>query len=106
VDRLVSTAEVEAAGITIGAHHVSAVAEVPYGAHPTSCYPAYAYDRQHLKEYVKAATAGQEQADAYLERYVYGTPSEEAYRKLVGDERLEALASYTSSVEAWKELFS
>ena len=106
VDRLVSTAEVEAAGITIPAHLVSAVAEVPYGAHPTSCYPGYAYDRAHLKEYVKAATAGQEQADAYLERYVHGCPTEEAYRKLVGPDRLEALGSYTDSVEAWKELFS
>ncbi|MGH9008597.1 MAG: CoA transferase subunit A, partial [Acidimicrobiia bacterium] len=34
VDRLVSTAEVAAAGITIPAHLVAAVAEVPYGAHP------------------------------------------------------------------------
>lgn len=106
VDRLVSTAEVEAAGVTIAAHLVSAVAEVPYGAHPTSCYPGYAYDRPHLKEYVRAATAGREQVDAYLERYVHGTPSEEAYRKLVGDERLAALGSYGESVEAWKELFA
>jgi glutaconate CoA-transferase, subunit A len=106
VDRLVSTAEVEAAGVTIPAHLVSAVAEVPYGAHPASSYPGYAYDRAHMKEYVKAATTGQEQADAYLATYVYGTPSEEAYRKLIGDERLERLTGYTESTEAWKELFS
>jgi glutaconate CoA-transferase subunit A len=106
VDRLVTTAEVEAAGVTIPAHLVSAVAEVPYGAHPASSYPGYAYDRAHMKDYVKAATAGQEQADAYLATYVYGTPSEEAYRKLIGDERLERLTGYTESTEAWKELFS
>jgi glutaconate CoA-transferase subunit A len=106
VDRLVSTAEVEAAGVTIPAHLVSAVAEVPYGAHPASCYPGYAYDRAHLKEYVKAATAGQEQADGYLATYVHGTPSEEAYRKLIGDERLARLAGYTESDQAWKELFA
>ena len=106
VDRLVSTAEVEAAGVTVPAHLVSAVAEVPYGAHPTSCYPGYAYDRAHLKEYVKAAGAGQAQADAYLDRWVHGAPTEEAYRKLVGADRLAALGSYTESVDAWKELFA
>ena len=37
-----------AAGITIPGHLVAAVAEVPFGAHPSSCYPRYAYDRDHL----------------------------------------------------------
>src|SRR5258707_6770384 len=37
---------------------VEAVVEVPYGAHPTSCYPFYAYDRAHLAEYYSAAQAG------------------------------------------------
>lgn len=106
VDRLVSTAEVLAAGVTIGAHLVATITEVPYGAHPASCYPGYAYDREHLREYVRAASAGQDQVDAYLERYVHGAPSEEAYRKLIGPDRLEALAGYSESVEAWKELFS
>lgn len=106
VDRLVSTAEVEAAGITIPAHLVSTVTEVPYGAHPASCYPGYAYDRPHLKEYVDAATAGQEEVDRYLATYVTGAPTEEAYRKLIGPDRLSALGGYTESVDAWKELFS
>lgn len=106
VDRLVSTAEVAAAGITIAAHHVSTITEVPYGAHPASCYPGYSYDRPHLKEYVDAATAGQEEVDRYLATYVAGTPTEEAYRKLIGPDRLSALGGYTESTDAWKELFA
>jgi glutaconate CoA-transferase subunit A len=106
VDRLVSTAEVEAAGITIPAHLVSTVTEVPFGAHPASCYPGYAYDRPHMKEYVDAATAGQEAADAYIARYVHGAPTEEAYRKLIGVDRLAALGGWTASTDAWKELFA
>ena len=105
VDRLASTDEVAAAGITIPAHLVAAVAEVPYGAHPTSCYPGYAYDRTHLVEYVDAAQPGGEALSAYLERYVTGAPTEEAYRKLIGEERLAALGRWSDSTEAWKELF-
>ena len=105
VDRLASTDEVAAAGITIPAHLVAAVAEVPYGAHPTSCYPGYAYDRTHLVEYIGAAQPGGEALSAYLERYVTGAPTEEAYRKLIGEERLAALGRWSDSTEAWKELF-
>jgi glutaconate CoA-transferase subunit A len=105
VDRLASIDEVAAAGITIPAHLVAAVAEVPYGAHPTSCYPGYAYDRAHLAEYVGAAQRGGEGLSRYLERYVTGAPTEEAYRKLIGEERLAALGRWSESTEAWKELF-
>ncbi len=58
VDEVVSTEEVARSGVTIPAHLVAAVAEVPYGAHPSSCYPRYAYDRDHLREYVSAAESG------------------------------------------------
>ena len=100
VDRIVSTDEVVAAGVTIPAHVVAAVAEVPFGAHPSSCYPGYAYDRPHLAEYVAAATAGTDAVAAYVERYVL--PGEDAYRALVAPERL---TSWSTSDEAWMELF-
>jgi glutaconate CoA-transferase subunit A len=104
VDELVSTGEVSAAGITIPAHLVAAVAVVPYGAHPSSCYPRYAYDRTHLREYVAAAAAGPEELEEYLAAYVTG--SEESYRAAVGAERLAALASWPESTRAWQELFT
>jgi glutaconate CoA-transferase, subunit A len=105
VDRVASAERVAEEGITVPAHLVAAVAEVPYGAHPTSCYPGYAYDRPHLAEYVRAATAGGDDLAAYLDRYVTGAPTEEAYRKLMGEDRLGALARWSESTEAWKELF-
>jgi len=104
VERLVSTAMVAAAGITIPAHLVSAVIEVPYGAHPASCYPDYAYDRAHLVEYTSAARSDDGVA-RYLTRYVAGAPTEEIYRKLIGDEQLDALRRWSESTEAWKDLF-
>ena len=70
VDELVSTDEVTAAGVTIPAHLVAAVTEVPYGAHPSSCYPRYGYDRAHLREYVSAAQSGPDDLEKYLAAYV------------------------------------
>jgi glutaconate CoA-transferase subunit A len=105
VETIVSTEEVTAAGVTIPGHLVAAVAEVPYGAHPTSCYPRYAYDRDHLAEYVAAATAGGADLAGYLDRYVTGAPTEEAYRKVVGTDRLGRLGDWSVSTEEWKGLF-
>jgi glutaconate CoA-transferase, subunit A len=51
---------------TIPAHLVAAVVEAPFGAHPTSSYPRYAYDRDHLGEYLSAAQGGPEDLEKYL----------------------------------------
>lgn len=105
VDRLAGFEEVERAGVTVPAHLVAAVAEVPWGAHPSSCYPGYAYDRPHLATYVAAAAAGGEALADYLDTYVTGVPDEEAYRKVVGEDRLVALGTWSRSTAAWKEVF-
>lgn len=105
VERIIGFEEMRTTGITIPGYLVAAVAEVPYGAHPTSCYPDYAYDRQHLAEYVKAATAGGDALSDYLDTYVTGG-DEDAYRKQVGDERLAKLGTWSKSTDAWKELFA
>lgn len=106
VDRIGSTEEVVAAGVTIPGHLVQAITEVPYGAHPSSCYPGYAYDRPHLAEYVRRASAGGDELAGYLDRFVTGTPTEAAYRKLVGEDRLARLGRWSESVEAWRGLFA
>jgi glutaconate CoA-transferase subunit A len=103
VDELVSTEEVVLAGVTIPAHLVAAVAEVPYGAHPSSCYPRYGYDRGHLREYLSAAEAGPGCLEKYLATYVQG--SEEDYRDAVGPDRLGMLAGWSQSVTGWQEIF-
>jgi len=103
VDELVSTEEVVLAGVTIPAHLVAAVAEVPYGAHPSSCYPRYAYDRGHLRDYLAAAESGPGGLEKYLATYVQG--SEEDYRDAVGPDRLGVLAGWSQSVTEWQEIF-
>ena len=104
VDEVVSTDEVVAAGVTIPAHLVAAVAEVPYGAHPSSCYPRYAYDRAHLREYVTASQSGPDGLEKYLTSYVGET--EESYRAAVGEDRLAVLTTWSRSNAAWQELFA
>lgn len=103
VDEIVSTDEVTASGVTIPAHLVAAVAEVPFGAHPTSCYPRYAYDRGHLREYVTAAQSGPDGLEKYFHAYLSG--SEDHYRELVGADRLTELTRWSQSASAWQELF-
>jgi glutaconate CoA-transferase, subunit A len=103
VDELVSTDEVTAAGVTIPAHLVAAVVEAPFGAHPTSCYPRYAYDREHLREYLAAAQSGPGGLEKYLASYVNG--SEEGYRAAVGAGRLATLTTWSQSTATWQELF-
>lgn len=105
VDRVVSTDEVVAAGVTIPAHLVAAVVEVPFGAHPCSSYPNYAYDRAHLSEYVQAAQAGADGLESYLRKYLHDARSEEDYRAVIGDERFAELTAWHESTEDWKELF-
>lgn len=100
VDRLGSADEVAEAGIVIPAHLVAAVAEVPFGAHPSSCYPGYAYDRDHLATYIEAAAAGGADLQGYLDCYVYA--GEDAYRREVAAERL---TQWSNSVDEWQELF-
>jgi glutaconate CoA-transferase, subunit A len=103
VDELVSTEEVVRSGVTIPAHLVAAVTEVPFGAHPSSCYPRYAYDRDHLREYLTAAQAGAGDLEKYVATYVLG--SEENYRETIGADRLNVLAGWSQSVAAWQEVF-
>jgi glutaconate CoA-transferase subunit A len=104
VDELVSTEQVAASGVTIPGHLVAAVAVAPFGAHPTSCYPRYAYDRSHLREYVTAAQSGAAGLEKYLEVYVRG--GEEGYLELIGADRLTKLAGWSRSTAAWQELFT
>jgi glutaconate CoA-transferase subunit A len=105
VDRLVPTAEVVAAGVTVPAHLVAAVVEVPFGAHPAASYPNYAYDRRHLSEYVSAAQAGDEELGGYLKTYVRGLSSEDEYREIIGAGQLDRLTTWSQSTDGWTELF-
>jgi glutaconate CoA-transferase subunit A len=107
VEKLVSTAELAAKGATIPYFYVTAVAEVPYGAHPTACYPFYAYDRAHTAEYYRLAREGATAfRDRYLQTYVDACPSHDDYLAAIGGtEALARLASWQDGEEAWRRLY-
>lgn len=103
VERIAPAAEVADAGIVLPHFSVAAVAEVPCGAHPTSCYPAYTYDRAHVGTWVAAAGDDARVRD-YLAEYV--GDSEDDYRQAVGAQRFDELREWSDSDERWKELLT
>jgi len=107
-EEVVSEEEMKRIGPNVPYYETTAVAEVPFGAHPTSCYPHYAYDRKHISGYMKAAAKGPDGfREEYLDKYVFGVNSNEEYLELIGGEETKRrLASWKDGVEAWKELFT
>ena len=84
VDRLVSPDELRRMGKpVIARYRIEHLVELPYGAHPTSCWPFYAHDMRHLLEYAEAAQT-EAGLDAYLERYVFGPAGHESYLEEIG----------------------
>lgn len=62
---------------------VDAVVEAPFGAYPGECYGRYETDFAHLDAYAAAIAAkGLDGAREYLERYVLGPATHEAYLAL------------------------
>ena len=72
---------------------VDAVVLAPYGAHPTACPYFYDYDPAHLNHY-KAIAKDDETWAAYLEEWVYGVESSDAYLE-VGGAQLARIRSNT-----------
>ncbi|HUV24646.1 MAG TPA: CoA-transferase [Methanomassiliicoccales archaeon] len=106
-EEVVSEEEMKKIGPNIPYYETTAVVELPYGAHPTSCYPHYVYDREYISNYMKASREGPEAfKEKYLDKYVYGVESHEEYVKLIGEERFARLASWKESKERWMELFT
>lgn len=69
---------------------VDAIVKVPYGSHPTACYAFYDYDAKHLNLYKKVAEDDGE-FGKYLEDWVYGVSSHEAYLEKVGVTALQRI---------------
>ena len=69
--------------VRIPAGRVSMVVHQPYGAHPTSLYGVYDYDREHLTEYASMARTPDGMQE-YLDRYVRGVKDFSAYLEAVG----------------------
>ncbi len=67
---------------------VRGVALAPYGAHPTSCAPAYGMDIGHMREYSAAAKGAWA---AYLGRYVIGKDLDAYVAEVGGAAAIDAL---------------
>ena len=108
IEKLLPTDELRTMEPNIPYFWIESVVEAPYGAHPTSCYPFYAYDRAHLTEYYKAAEAGQDTfANEYLARYVFGPATHDEYISRIGGQtKREVLESWKDGDDAWRALFT
>ncbi|MFP4170425.1 MAG: CoA transferase subunit A [Methanomassiliicoccales archaeon] len=95
-------------GPTIPYYETTAVVELPWGAHPTSCYPHHVYDREHISKYVQISREGPEAfKEKYLDKFVYGVKTHQDYLEAIGgQERMDRLASWKESNERWQELFT
>jgi glutaconate CoA-transferase subunit A len=68
---------------------VDAVVEAPWGAYPHECYGLYEADLEHIDAYARqVARGGTEAVRAYLDEYVYGPETFEAYLDRFGAGRL------------------
>jgi acyl CoA:acetate/3-ketoacid CoA transferase alpha subunit len=73
----------------IQAHRVEAVIHQPFGAYPTAVYGSYDYDAEHLRLYVGHSKKGR--IDGYLDTFVRGQASHQAFLEKACGSRLDAL---------------
>lgn len=108
VEEIISEEKMKELNPELPGYHVDALMHIPFGAHPTSCYPNYVYDREHISEYVENAKKGQDVfTEEYLEKYVYGVKNHEEYLLLIGGiEKMKKLQNYQESISNWKEAFN
>jgi len=107
VEQIISHEELAQKGVTIPYFYVTAISEVPYGAHPTSCYPSYAYDREHTTCYYQAAKPGAVSfRENYLNPFVYDCKDNDAYIEAIGGKaRLADLEQWDAGMEQWMKLY-
>ena len=73
---------------------VDAVVEQPWGAYPTSTYPYYEHDEEHLRHYQAVARPGGDAYREYLQEFIYGCATFDDYiEKAAGIKRLNQLRS-------------
>ncbi len=108
VEKIISEGELRELEPELPNFHVDAVVEIPFGAHPTSCYPNYTYDREHIANYIKFAQQGEKAfKEKYLDVFVFGVKNNDEYLKLIGGlSKLEKLKGWNRSVAEWKEAFT
>jgi glutaconate CoA-transferase subunit A len=106
VEEVIPRDEMKKIGSTIPYYLVAAIVELPLGAHPTSCYPIYTYDRAHIDLYVKLAQRGGVAfRSRYMDKFVYRSKSHAEYLEAIGGEdKRRELSRWNESHQCWLEL--
>ena len=85
VEEIVDNAEIRRTPLHTGIPYfkVDAVVHVPFGAHPCSLFPNYAFDRKFFECYASESRTG-EGTKAFLERFVLGPETQAEYLQRAG----------------------
>jgi glutaconate CoA-transferase, subunit A len=99
VEQIVSNEEIKRDPLKTAVPGADGIIRARFGSHPYASPGHYTEDRDHIKEYVRAATAWAKDADrgpleAYLARYVLEPADHVAYLERVGLRKLLALNEY------------
>lgn len=107
VEKILTCEELAAMGVTIPYFYVTAVSEVAWGAHPTSCYPFYAYDRNHTALYYRLASEGPETfLEYYLKPFVLNCADHDVYLAILnGEQSLARLKNWDKGPDQWMALY-
>jgi acyl CoA:acetate/3-ketoacid CoA transferase alpha subunit/acyl CoA:acetate/3-ketoacid CoA transferase beta subunit len=105
VERIVDDLEGLGHRVRVPSHRVLAVVEAPYGAHPGGCYapglPVRSYGEDIAHWSAAADLAAQGAFDRYVDEWVRGPTTHEAYLDHVGAERLLWLEGRSDPM-SWK----
>jgi glutaconate CoA-transferase subunit A len=99
VEQIVSNEEIKRDPLRTVVPGADGIIRARFGSHPYASPGNYTEDREHIKEYVRAATAWAKDADrgpleAYLTRYVLEPADHVAYLERVGLRKLLSLNEY------------
>lgn len=99
VERIVSNEEIRRDPLRTAVPGADGVIRAPFGAHPYASPGHYTEDQEHIRGYVRSATAWAKDGnraplDAYLETFVRGPSDHVEYLERVGLRRLLALNEY------------
>jgi glutaconate CoA-transferase subunit A len=99
VERVVSNEEIRRDPLRTAVPGADGVIRAPFGSHPYASPGHYTEDKEHIRAYVKAASAWQKDGDrtaleAYLDRFIREPRDHVEYLERVGLRRLLSLDEY------------
>ncbi|MEP7246870.1 MAG: CoA-transferase [Gammaproteobacteria bacterium] len=99
VEKVVSNEEIRRDPLRTAVPGADGVIRAPFGSHPFASPGHYTEDKEHIREYVRAASAWAKEGDrtaldAYLQRFVHEPRDHVEYLERVGLRRLLTLDEY------------